>query len=266
MLAERGLSPRRSLGQNFLVDHNLVRKLVEASGPPKLALEVGPGTGVLTDALLEAGAEVVACELDRGLATALRERYAGRAGFTLIEGDCLDGKHGLNAEVVSALGGRGFSLVANLPYNAATPLILALACDHPECPAMYVTVQHELALRLSATVGGEDYGPLSIVVTALAEVERLATLPPECFWPRPEVTSAMVAIRRRARPRTDDPRGLAAFCRTIFASRRKQLGSVLGRGLSWPEGISPTARAEQLDVDQILALKRVVGGSGSKGS
>jgi 16S rRNA (adenine1518-N6/adenine1519-N6)-dimethyltransferase len=254
MLESRGLAPRHSLGQNFLVDHNLIRKLVDASGlrEGSLVLEVGPGTGVLTEELLSRGCRVVACELDRGLAAMLRERLADRV--TLIEGDCLASKSAVNPDVIAALKGEAFVLVANLPYGAATPLMLALLVDHPSCASMHVTIQKEVADRLLAAPRTSEYGPISIVAQALARVERIATLPRECFWPRPDVTSAMVSLSRRADPLTEQGRALADFCQEMFSKRRKQLGSVLGRGHAFPAGIEPENRMEELSVPQAVAL------------
>ncbi len=262
LLESRGLAPRKKLGQNFLLDHNLIRKLVDAAGvgDGDLVLEVGPGTGALTDELLDRGCAVVACELDAGFAELQRERQAGavRAGrFLLIEGDCLAGKRGLNPAVTGALAGRPFTLVANLPYGAATPLMLALLCD-PTCSGQFVTIQREVADRLLAGPGSKAYGSISVVAQTLAEVERVATLPPECFWPRPDVTSAMVALRPREGHGVADRAGFAAFCQRVFANRRKQLGGVLG-GVALPEGVDPTDRAERLDVRTIAGLFRSIG-------
>ncbi len=260
LLAARGLAPRKSLGQNFLIDMNLVRKLVDAAAvkPGDRVLEVGPGTGTLTEELLERGCSVVACELDRGLAALLRERLGPKfpGAFTLVEGDCLESKHALSPEVARALGAGPFALVANLPYNAATPLMLTLLIDHPACGSMHVTVQRELADRLLAGPGSKEYGPLGVVARTVAEVARVAVLPPECFWPRPDVTSAMVSIIRRPRPLCDDPGRLAAFCKRVFGQRRKQLGTILGRtdSESWPKGVLPQNRAEDLDVEQLIGL------------
>lgn len=265
LLESRGLSPRKSLGQNFLIDHNLIRKLVDASGagPDDLVLEVGPGTGALTDELLMRGCRVVACEMDRGLAALLRERLANpqealgvpaSARFTLIEGDCLESKKQLSHEVVSALQGRPFTLVANLPYSAATPLMMTLLIDHPACGSMHVTIQKEVAERLAAEPGTKEYGPISIVAQALCHVQRVASLPPECFWPRPDVTSAMISLARLPSPLTSEPGKLGTFCQMVFSKRRKQLGSILGRGHVWPDGVRPENRIEELPVDRIIAL------------
>lgn len=263
MLTARGLAPRHSLGQNFLVDHNLIRKLVDASGvrAGDLVLEVGPGTGTMTEEVLARGVEVVACELDRGLASLLRERLVpAHPKLCLVEGDCLESKRALNAEVARALGDRSFRLVANLPYGAATPLLTTLLIQFPMCGSMWVTVQREVAERMAAKPGGKDYGLLSVMTQAMGDVRSVAALPPECFWPRPEVTSSMVGIVRRPAPLTDDPARLAALCSVVFGQRRKQLGSILGREIAWPLGIEPRQRAEELNVEQLVALSRIVGG------
>jgi 16S rRNA (adenine1518-N6/adenine1519-N6)-dimethyltransferase len=259
LLAERGLSPRKSLGQNFLIDQNLIRKLVDAAGvgAGSLVLEVGPGTGTLTEELLARGCDIVASELDEGLADLLQERFGGEARFRLVRGDCLASKHELSADVVEALGGRGFVLAANLPYSVATPLMMTLLVDHPRCGGMFVTIQREVADRLLAGPGGKEYGPLAVVAGALCRVERVAVLPPECFWPRPEVHSAMVSLSRLAEPLTDDPAGLARVCRELFARRRKQIGGVLGKDFPWPAGVQPRMRAEELTAEQFVALSRV---------
>jgi len=263
-LEARGLAPKRSLGQNFLIDHNLIRKLVDASGTraEEVVLEIGPGTGTLTDELLARGCVVVACELDAGIASLLRERFADAidAGrLALIEGDCLARKTELNPAIADAVAGRPFTLVANLPYGAASPLMVTLAAEHPQCRGQFVTIQKEVAQRLRARPGTKDYSELSIVMQALCTVERIATLPPECFWPRPKVTSEMIALRRRADPLTDHPRALAALCRRLFTQRRKQIGTTLGRDAKLPEGVDPTARPEQLTVEQLAALAEAAG-------
>ncbi len=265
LLESRGLSPRKSLGQNFLIDHNLIRKLVDAAGlqPGELVLEVGPGTGALTDELLMRGCQVIACEMDQGLAALLRERLAdpqkelgapASARFTLVEGDCLESKKQLSHEVIAALAGQPFTLVANLPYGAATPLMMTLLIDHSGCKSMHVTIQREVADRLAAAHGTKEYGPISIVAQALCEVRRIASLPPECFWPRPDVTSAMISLTRLPTPLTNNPGKLGTFCQQVFSKRRKQLGSTLGRDTAWPAGVRPENRIEELSVDRVVAL------------
>lgn len=273
LLEDHGLAPKKALGQNFLVDQNLVRKLVDASGvrAGDVVLEVGPGTGVLTEMVLETGAHVIACELDAGLAALLRDRVGGHAGFTLIEGDCLARKTALNPELIERLGGRPFRLVANLPYACATPLILTLLTQYPRCSGLFVTIQREVADRLLAgPADAKAYGAISVIAQALASAERVATLPRECFWPRPDVTSAMIALRRRADPLEPDPArwvDLSARAADLFAQRRKQLGSILKRlgapDAPLPAGVVPTQRPEELTVTQLAELCRSLGGRGA---
>lgn len=270
MLDERGLRPKKSLGQNFLIDKNLAARLLDASGvgAGSLVLEIGPGAGALTEDLLARGCEVVASELDDALSELLAERFAGAARegrFTLVRGDCLASKRAISPAVKTALAGRPFSLVSNLPYQAATPVMATLATSHhpacapphrPPCLGQFVTIQREVADRLCAQHGSKDYGGLTVIVRAMADVERLATLPPECFWPRPDVTSAMIAIRPRPAPLTTDPERLGRLCASLFQQRRKKVGSTLGRERpgGWPAGVSPDQRPEELTVEQFVAL------------
>lgn len=254
LLESRGLRPKHRFGQNFLHDKNQLARLVRAAevSPGDLALEVGPGTGTLTETLLEAGAEVIACEIDRDLAALIRDRLGGR--ITLIEGDCLDGKHALNRALLDAINGRPFKLIANLPYQAASPLMMNLAVDTPHCRGQFVTIQREVADRLLASPGSKQYGPLGIVLQVTSELERLATLSPGCFWPAPQVTSAMIAIRPRKVPLVDDVRAFSAFVSRVFQQRRKQLRAILREVIEFPEGVDPTARPEQLSIEQLIEL------------
>lgn len=267
MLEERGLRPRHALGQNFLIDKNLLGKLLDAAdlAPGELVLEVGPGTGTLTESLLKRGCRVVACELDDSLAGLLQERMPALGfgeRFRLVQGDCLDKGKVLNRTAAGAIGDEPFKLVANLPYGAATPLMLNLLIDHPRCSLMAVTIQKEVAQRLGAAHGGKEYGLLSVVVQALGTVEVVASLPPECFWPRPEVTSAMVVVRRRPDPLTRDGAGLAALCQKVFSKRRKQLGAILGRDHPLPPGVEGTQRPEELTPAQFVQLLELTGAEG----
>ncbi|MCL4222295.1 MAG: ribosomal RNA small subunit methyltransferase A [Phycisphaerales bacterium] len=257
MLDQRGLSPKRSLGQNFLIDHNLIRRLVDASGvrANDLVLEVGPGTGTLTEELLDRGCRVVACELDDGLCDLLADRFAGNANFTLIRGDCLTSKRSLSPALVEALAGEPFLLVANLPYGAGTPLLLILLTRFPQCRAMYVTIQREVAKRIMARPGDEDYGSISVVARAAAEVHRLATLPPACFWPRPKVDSAMIALMRTPRPLTPDLVALAETAQKLFTQRRKQIAPASRTlGLPLPPDLEPTRRVCEMSPEEFVKV------------
>ncbi|MFO0963560.1 MAG: rRNA adenine dimethyltransferase family protein [Phycisphaerales bacterium] len=287
-LAARGLRPKHALGQNFLHDQNQLRRLVAAAAlePGALVLEVGPGTGTLTETLLDAGCEVIACELDRDMAAIVRARNADRAEnmpgmpgifsggaaaaaaalprrpgrLHLIEADCLAHKHALAPALLQALAGRPFTLVANLPYQAATPLMATLLERHPECRGQFVTIQREVADRLHARAGTDAYGPISVTMALLARVEQIAVLPPGCFWPAPKVTSAMVAVHPRpASERPFDPWDpFSSFVQRTFSQRRKQLGTILGREAVAAAGIDPTRRPETLTPEEWVHLARAV--------
>ncbi|MBI1368781.1 MAG: ribosomal RNA small subunit methyltransferase A [Planctomycetes bacterium] len=259
LLAERGLTPRHRFGQNFLHDANKLAAILVAAdlSADDVILEVGPGTGVLTEAMLEAGARVVAVELDRDMVMLLRDRLGPDSDrFTLIEGDALDGKHALNTAIDAALGGRGkpFKLVANLPYNIASPLLAILAADWPGMTLGIVMIQREVADRLVAAPGSKTYGPISVILQAMCELDVVTNLSPHCFWPKPKVDSAVVRLRRRAAPLCDDPHALSAFLQTLFSKRRKQIGAILGRDQPMPPGLDLSLRPEQLSVEQIIAL------------
>lgn len=158
--------------------------MVDASGigEHSLVVEIGPGTGTMSEEILARGAELLAIELDRDLSEHLREHFASNPRFTLIEGDCLNGKRALNADALARLAGRPFTLVANLPYQAASPVI-AICASTPQCLGQFVTIQREVGDRLRASAGGGEYGPLTIIVQAFAEVEQVAVLSSGCFWP-----------------------------------------------------------------------------------
>lgn len=258
MLARHGLRPRKRFGQNFLIDGSKVELLLDASGieVDDLVLEVGPGTGVLTEALLERGARVVACELDRNLADLLRGRLGDR--ITLVEGDCLASGRVIQPGVDVHLGDEPFRLVANLPYEVASSLMCTLAMHWPACKGQYVTIQKEVADRLLADPATKAWGPLSVLVRRTCAVRRLAVLPPGCFWPRPGVTSAMVAIEP-CRTGAHDADDFATFVSKVFRSRRKQLGAVLEGTIVESAGIDPRRRAETLSIDELELLAGLAG-------
>jgi 16S rRNA (adenine1518-N6/adenine1519-N6)-dimethyltransferase len=232
LLAGAETEPRHRFGQNFMIDQNLVR-IVAAAGEivaGDVAVEVGPGTGTLTEELLASPADrVVAIEIDCDLAKMLRERFAGNGRFQLIEGDALSGKHELNAELLDILKPSGasaparFKLIANLPYNIASPLVIEMLLAGVDLLAF--TVQKEVGERLKAT-GGDNYGPLSVMANLLAEVEILRTLPPQAFWPAPKIDSALVRMIRRDQLGADAVR-FGLFVQKVFSFRRKTLRKAL---------------------------------------
>lgn len=250
LLAGAGMTPRHRFGQNFMIDQNLVRLIVEAGdvGRGDCVIEIGPGTGTLTDELLGRAGRVVAVEIDRNLAGLLRQKYAGNARFELIEGDALAGKHALNEALRRVIeggkvAGLPVKLVANLPYNIASPLVVGLLKAGVE--KLVFTVQKEVAQRLAAQAGGGEYGPLSVMVQLLGRVEILRTLPPQAFWPMPKIESALVRIVREDRI-GEDAEPMRMLLGKLFSARRKTLRKALSQ---WG-----------LPVDETLAQSRLDGG------
>ena len=276
LLARAGLRPDRRHGQHFLVDGNLMRLLVAEAEleSTDTVLEVGPGVGNLTELLIEGAGHVVAVEIDPQVAAIARERLAAAANLDLLVTDILANKHTVAPSVLEtvrrrrdALGGA-VKLVANLPYQAATPLMAELVQADPPPERLVFTVQEEVAARLAAEPGTSEYGPVGVLVQALAEVKVLRRLGPSVFWPRPQVWSAMVRIRPSAarRARIAD---LAVLRRTIeglFGHRRKRAARSLSladpSGASPQEwaarlravGLDPDARGETYSVDEIVRL------------
>jgi 16S rRNA (adenine1518-N6/adenine1519-N6)-dimethyltransferase len=254
-----GLRPKHRFGQNFLHDANQMQRIMDAAEikPGDLVLEVGPGTGALSVRLLDSGARLVAVEIDRDLEPILEsqfEPYPGRA--RLIVGDALDGKHAINPAISDALGDEPFKLIANLPYNIASPLLINLVVDHPRMSPAVVLIQREVAQRIAAPPGGKEYGPLTVMIQAMCRVEKIATLKPGCFWPAPKIDSMVIRLSRRDVPLADDPHALSRLAQLLFGKRRKQLGSILGREVALPPGIDANSRPEQLSVEQLVELSR----------
>ena len=194
-LDQHGLAPSRARGQNFVVDPNTVRRIARLAevGPDDLVVEIGAGLGSLTLALAETGASVTAIEIDSGLVPALRS-VVGPAGVTVVEGDAL------RLDWDALLGDRTWVLVANLPYNVATPLVADLLDGVPAIRRMLVMVQREVGERLAAGPGDEAYGAVSVKVAYWATAKVVGRVPPTVFHPVPKVESALVRIDRRAEP------------------------------------------------------------------
>ena len=277
LLAAAGLSPQHRFGQNFLIDLNLMRKLVDTAEvrSDDVILEVGPGTGSLTEMLLATGAHVVAVEIDRGLQRVLSERFSSESRFTLIAGDALETKHALNPEIAVALTRfastreQTIKLVANLPYQIATPLLLTLLQFTPPILRMTCTIQKEVGQRLRAAAGDELYGPISIIMQIYADVRIVAQLPPSVFWPRPEVESVMVDIapkpsRPASVPPAEGPPEITAFSSFVqngFQQRRKMLRRVfadwmpqVAEEIFAAAGVNATQRPEELPPAAWVAL------------
>jgi 16S rRNA (adenine1518-N6/adenine1519-N6)-dimethyltransferase len=265
LLAEHGLSPSRALGQNFVADPNTVRRIARLAGvgPGDRVVEVGPGLGSLTVALAETGAEVTAVELDRHLLPVLRS-VVEPLGVRLVEGDAmtLDWNEVLGGAVAGA-GGNRWALVANLPYNVATPLVLDLLDRVPAIDRMLVMVQREVGERLAAGPGSKAYGIPSIKVAYRAQAEVVGRVPPTVFLPQPRVDSALVRLRRLPVPPVDvDPDRLFRLVEAGFGQRRKMLrrslASLVDASAFDRAGVRPDARAEELSLEDWARLANAV--------
>lgn len=238
LLTAAGLRLRKRLGQHFLIDGNLMRRLVASAelDPLDLVLEVGGGTGGLTDLIAGRVQQLICVEIDRGLHGVLQERFGEKTGVTLIHGDILESKHRIMPEVAQAIrsyeGGASGSvkLVANLPFQVATPLVMNLLVDHPQVRRLCFTVQEEVGARITSEPGCKAYGPLSIISQALCSIQTVAGLPSHTFWPRPSVDSVMIRMDVREPPfeNREELRRFVSLVRGTFDHRRKTIRSALG--------------------------------------
>ncbi len=261
IIARYGIRARRQLGQHFLLDLNLCRRIVRAAGDlaGKTVVEIGPGPGGLTRALLETeAARVIAVERDPRCIDALSDlsrRYANR--FDVVAGDALDFD-------ISALAGTGrVAVVANLPYNVATPLLIGWLRNVDSISAMTLMFQKEVAERIVAAPGTGAYGRLTVVAQWLCEARRAFDVAPTAFVPPPRVTSTVVNLLPRGAPLAPaDMACLEAVTAAAFGRRRKMLRSALASLVDDPEalleqaGIAATARAETLPPEAFCALAR----------
>ena len=265
LLQERGLQPNSLMGQNFLIDAN-IRDIIIAAADPKpddVILEIGPGLGVLTEMLVEKAGRVVAMEKDRALHEYLRGQFDGCAGLSLILGDALD----IDAEFCAREGIT--KVVSNLPYSVGSRVLMNLFAL--PCPPgrLTVMVQLEVAERLVAAPGGKDRGLLGVWAQRMYKAETVKVISPNCFYPRPQVKSAVVVMERLPddRIRTGDRAMFCELTKESFSFRRKQMATILGRlagkwGLPaeqavsclYEAGLDPRIRPEMLTVDQWQAL------------
>jgi 16S rRNA (adenine1518-N6/adenine1519-N6)-dimethyltransferase len=263
LAAELGVTPTKSLGQNFLHDPNTIRRIVRTAAlrPDDVALEVGPGLGSLTLGLLDAAAHVTAVEIDPVLAGALprtvADRRPDRAGaLTVLAADAL--------RLTAVPDPQPTALVANLPYNVAVPVVLHLLALLPSLRTGLVMVQAEVAERLAARPGSRTYGVPSVKAAWYAEVSRAGAVPRAVFWPVPNVDSGLVALTRRDPP-AGDRKAVFAVVDAAFAQRRKTLRAALAPWAGSPAeaerrlraaGVDPGLRGEALDV---TAYARIAG-------
>jgi 16S rRNA (adenine1518-N6/adenine1519-N6)-dimethyltransferase len=267
VIARHDLSARKSLGQNFLLDLNLTARIARSSGPltGMTVVEVGPGPGGLTRALLSEGAShVVAIERDERCIAALEEIAAAAPGrLTIVNADAL-------AVDMAALAPKSARIVANLPYNVATPLLIGWLKTAPWPPwyeSMTLMFQREVAERIVAGPGSKIYGRLSVLAGWRAEAEILFDVSPRAFTPPPKVTSSVVRLRPRAAPLACDGLVLERVTAAAFGQRRKMLRQSLktlgldAQRLLAQAGITETRRAEEIDVAGFVALANAVAGT-----
>ena len=274
LLESAGTNPRKRFGQHFLIDRNLMQKLVDAAepGPNDCVLEVGAGTGSLTGLLAGAAGCVVAVEIDRELAGLAGELLADVPNVTLICGDALDRKSAISAEVLAALQraqaktGGLLKLAANLPYDIATPLVIDLLLCDLDFRQLCFTVQTEVADRFLAQPSTPDYGPVSIITQLLCTGHRICKVPPQAFWPEPRVNSTMLRLDRRppAEIPVSKPGEFATFVRSFFQHRRKTISHTAKQKENAERiaaaireaGLPPDARPENLTVAQWVEFYR----------
>jgi 16S rRNA (adenine1518-N6/adenine1519-N6)-dimethyltransferase len=298
LFTERGIRPKNKLGQNFLIDLNLLELIVREAqlSPEDLVLEVGSGTGSLTTYLISQAGALACVELDPPFAALTEEavelhytlfatdpahaKGVKREHVRLLRGDALANKNHLNPAVLAAVaellplaGTKHVKLIANLPYAVAVPVISNLLLTDLPVERMVVMVQWEIAQRLTAVPGTKEYASLAVLVQSLTDVTLVRQLKPSAFWPRPLVDSAIVMIKPNAakRAHVGDVMALRNFLRDLYVHRRKNLRGALsslpsGKRLKADVdaklaemGIPGTTRAEDLDLETHLRLCRAFG-------
>lgn len=253
LLADAGIQPKRKYGQNFLVDQNSLDRIVRLANVNQgdHVLEIGAGLGALTETLLSVGAVVTSLEVDPDLVTILRQRTA-LDHATIVEGDALT----IDLNVVAPPHEGPWSVVANLPYNVATPVVLRCLEEAPQMTTLFVMVQAEVGQRLAAGPGDKAYGAPSLRVAYHATASVVGRVPASVFVPQPKVESVLVSIQRRTTPAVDpddaSEEDIFRLVRQSFSQRRKMLRKSLAEfvndeAFQFAE-VDPTARPEELDV------------------
>lgn len=276
LLASAGAWPNKKYGQNFLIDLNLIGLLVEKASISRddVVLEIGCGTGSLTEELAKAAGRVISVDIDTKLAKIAAAELRDFANTEIVNTDILAGKHHISQAVLEKIAAaRGectgrMLLAANLPYSVGTAAMMNLISGDVFVDAMYVTVQKEVALRMSADTGTEHYGSVSILMDATGEVEIFRILKPSVFWPSPQVESAMVSYKRDpAKVGRIKDLGIFSECISLFIGHRRKMAKACTKFATgpleeisdWPElfsraGISGEIRPEQMTPDEYVEL------------
>jgi 16S rRNA (adenine1518-N6/adenine1519-N6)-dimethyltransferase len=264
VLTQHNILANKGFGQHFLLDLNITRKIARLAGPLDdcVTIEIGPGPGGLTRALLAAGGQVIAVEKDPRFLPLLAELQAAAPGrLTVVEADALKVDERTLADAVRP--GGAVRIVANLPYNVGTPLLIKWLSGPLRPQSMTLMFQKEVAQRIVAPVDSDAYGRLAVICQAVAACEIVMDLPARAFTPPPKVASAVARLTPKAeRPSDADLAALENITREAFGQRRKMLKSSLkslgGSGLCERAGVSPEARAETIDLAGFLRLARAL--------
>lgn len=252
-----GRKPNKRLSQNFLVDGNILNKIVDSADvyPGDTVIEVGPGPGVLTEALLEREAHVIAVEKDPLYAEELM-RLDSNNLLTVIESDFLE------VDIPKLLKGKKAKIVANLPYHLTAPIMGKILPLYELIDVIVVMIQKEVAIRMNATPGSKDFGSFSIFTQFYSEIEYLFPVSPHCFFPKPKVTSAVVRCTPKKGDQLKNPDQFFRFIKSIFSKRRKMLVTILKDSIQKDQmieklaslGISEKARPEDLEIRDFISI------------
>ena len=276
VIKKYGFSFQKKYGQNFLIDANILEKIIASAEITKedCVIEIGPGIGTMTQYLAENAREVVAVEIDKNLIPILEETLKEYKNVSIVNEDIL--KVDLNRLVKEKNDGRPIKVVANLPYYITTPIIMGLFEGHVPISSITIMVQKEVADRMQVGPGTKDYGALSLAVQYYAKPEIMLNVPPACFMPRPNVGSAVIRLTRFEEPpvKAQDERKMFSIIRAAFNQRRKTLANALTNGLAYTNeegrvihvnrkevcealekmGLSQTIRGEALSLEQFARL------------
>ena len=276
VIKKYGFSFQKKFGQNFLIDANILEKIIASAEITKedCVIEIGPGIGTMTQYLAENAREVVAVEIDKNLIPILEETLKEYKNVSILNEDIL--KVDLNRLVKEKNDGRPIKVVANLPYYITTPIIMGLFEGHVPISSITIMVQKEVADRMQVGPGTKDYGALSLAVQYYAKPEIMLNVPPACFMPRPNVGSAVIRLTRFEEPpvKAQDERKMFSIIRAAFNQRRKTLANALTNGLAYTNeegrvihvnrkevcealekmGLSQTIRGEALSLEQFARL------------
>ncbi|MBS7340460.1 MAG: 16S rRNA (adenine(1518)-N(6)/adenine(1519)-N(6))-dimethyltransferase RsmA [Suilimivivens sp.] len=276
VIQKYGFNFQKKYGQNFLIDANILDKIIDSAEITRedCVVEIGPGIGTMTQYLAENAREVIAVEIDKNLIPILEETLKGYENVSIVNEDIL--KVDLNRLVKERNEGKPIKVVANLPYYITTPIIMGLFESRVPLSSITIMVQKEVADRMQVGPGTKDYGALSLAVQYYARPEIMLNVPPTCFMPRPNVGSAVIRLTRFEEPpvKTDDERKMFSIIRAAFNQRRKTLVNALANGLSYADkdgmmihvsrqevsmaldqmGLSQTIRGEALTLAQFARL------------